>query len=75
MTSKLIYKKIHFFFFSNYGSNLCFGPKCSKKKINVIFMKHFLNAMIRNKKKNTIFLILLKFQSLWNLINVFIKKV
>jgi len=33
----------------------------------------FLNAMIMNTK-HTIFLILLKCQNLWNLINLFIKK-
>jgi len=38
----------------------------------VTFLKLFLNAMIRNIKK--LFLILLKIQNLWNLINVLLKK-
>jgi hypothetical protein len=40
----------------------------------VTFLNFFLNAMIKNIKY-TIFLILLDFQNLWNLINVFIKKI
>jgi hypothetical protein len=38
-----------------------------------MFLKLFLNAMIRNIKIHNIF-ILLKFQNLWNLINVLIRK-
>jgi hypothetical protein len=39
----------------------------------VTFLKLFLDAMIRNIKIHN-FLILLKFQNIWNLINLFIKK-
>ncbi len=37
------------------------------------FLKLFLNVMIKNTKK-IIFLILMKSQNLWNLINLLIKK-
>jgi hypothetical protein len=41
-----------------------------EKKKNVTFLNFFKNAMIKNKKY-TISLILLSFQNLWNLINLF----
>jgi hypothetical protein len=41
-----------------------------EKKKSVTFLNFFKNAMIKNKKY-TISLILLSFQNLWNLINLF----
>jgi hypothetical protein len=49
-----------------------FLTKSFKEKINTTFLKPFLNEMIKNIIY--ILLILLKFQNLWNLINVFMKK-
>ncbi len=46
---KKIHKKI-----SNHVSNLCSLPKSSKKGINVMFLKLFLNAMISNIKIHNI---------------------
>jgi hypothetical protein len=37
-------------------------------------LKLFLNAIIKNIKIHNSFLILFKFQNLWNIIKVFIKK-
>ncbi len=51
-----------------------FLTKKFKEKKNGTFLKLFLNEMIRNIKI-TIFFIILRFQNLWNLINVFIKKI
>jgi len=52
---------------------ICVPTKNSRKKTNITFLKHFLNAMIRNIKIHNI-LILMGFQNIWSLINLFIKK-
>jgi hypothetical protein len=44
-----------------------------KEKTNVTFLKLFLNAMIRNIKIHNI-IDIIKISNLWNLINVFQKK-
>jgi len=48
MTSKLPWKKLLPRKFSNHVSNLCFWLKSSKIGTSVMFVKNFLNAMIRN---------------------------
>jgi hypothetical protein len=53
MTSKLHFKKF-LKKFSNHVSNLCSWPKSSKKGTSVIFLKLFLNAMIKNIKIHNI---------------------
>jgi hypothetical protein len=50
MTSKLFEEKQ----FQNF-LNLCFQPKSSRKRTNAMFLKLFLNAMIRNMKIHNIY--------------------
>jgi hypothetical protein len=53
---------------------ICVPNQKIQRKVTVIFLRLFKNIMTRNIKIK-LFLILLEFQNLWNLISVLIKKI